>query len=487
MITCGSIRARWEPLDGTAQRAAIHHDTGIDVVITGVGGGKTQLAAFKMLSWALRHPRREDGRPTNWLVLGPDFPTVGKVQLESIVERCRETNVGEKGIIKKCVAGNQPRLELWNGVQILGKSGTHPNALRNHEFDGFWMDEAAVMSEEAFSIAMTRLRASSVVRAIITSSPQANWLWKIANDEGDAYSDLRKRTPFRLHRWKTTENKTNNADVIATIDAALRGANPDLAAQELDGLFLGTEVRRDVFRGLDLAFGGQHKERLTGDKQKAYVVGVDLGQSRDWTWFVAMNRQGVVLAQERFKGDTVNVDRRHFYPFVEQRLFDFVQLWGAKRIKVDEALHGKAFVQNLHVSPRARGIRIDGYRTDQPSRKAEAITALDVAFGRGDLRIPDNWIDESGREISVSHVGQLRREINELVVEDLSSGRRRYDHPSGGHDDGVVALALAWQEVSQIPTKSPLPDLSLLAKRKPTPPELLYKFGPTVHINRWWA
>ena len=39
----------------------------------------------------------------------------------------------------------------------------------------------------------------------------------------------------------------------------------------------------------------------------------------------------------------------------------------------------------------------------------------------------------------------------ELVVKRSDSGKIRYDHPQGGHDDGVVALALAWQAVIERP------------------------------------
>ena len=121
-------------------------------------------------------------------------------------------------------------------------------------------------------------------------------------------------------------------------------------------------------------------------------------------------------------------------------------------------MHGASFASSLRVDPRARslGLVVEGYRTDNPARKAEAINALDVAFSRGALRVPSRWTDDRGAEHEVAHAGMLAKELRELVIDYLPSGKVRYDHPQGGHDDGVVALALAWQAVSERP-RSPIP------------------------------
>ena len=70
--------------------------------------------------------------------------------------------------------------------------------------------------------------------------------------------------------------------------------------------------------------------------------------------------------------------------------------------------------------------------------KAVAIEALALAFERRELRIPDDPVL-----------------INELLAFEgnrLPSGMVRYEAPSGGHDDFVMALALAWQAAS-MPTQ----------------------------------
>jgi hypothetical protein len=65
--------------------------------------------------------------------------------------------------------------------------------------------------------------------------------------------------------------------------------------------------------------------------------------------------------------------------------------------------------------------------------KAQAVEALALALEQGSIRIPPvQWL------------------IDELMAFDqerLPSGSMRYGAPRGGHDDGVMALAIAWHGV----------------------------------------
>ena len=79
------------------------------------------------------------------------------------------------------------------------------------------------------------------------------------------------------------------------------------------------------------------------------------------------------------------------------------------------------------------GLRIHPFTTTNAS-KAEAIEALALAFERGDIRILNDPV--------------MLSELMAYQAERLPSGLLRYGAPTGGHDDIVMSLALAWTGVS---------------------------------------
>jgi len=460
------MRTRFAPLPETGQGALLAQDDGVDVLVGGMGSGKSLPAAIKLLSWTQRRPLRSNGIPSDWYCIGPTLRNVVEQMFKKLLEAERYFPIP---LIEKVLPGlGNPRILLRNGVTIYGRSGTNPRDYKGDEVEGFWMDEASEQSLLAFAMALSRERGTDRLRAVITTNPQLGWIWDLVRGAaptatGDehadrilqAYAKVREKLRITIHRWAAAKNTTTTSEVLDGISGMLDVASPDLGAQEIGGLFRGTEIASQFFPWLGRAFGGEH--RLAPGSDRAVAIGVDLGQSVDFTWFGAMNRDGVLLASDRFNASTVVVKRDEFYPFVERRLIDFAQRWrGGQRvtIKLDEAMHGKAFAQALRVRLAGLGLRdaiaVEGYRTDQPSRKADAIEALDVAGGRGQIRVPETIVLPNDQRVPVEHVEQLKRELSELVVEPMGD-RVRYDHPQGGHDDGVVMLALAWQGVSQRP------------------------------------
>jgi hypothetical protein len=66
--------------------------------------------------------------------------------------------------------------------------------------------------------------------------------------------------------------------------------------------------------------------------------------------------------------------------------------------------------------------------------KTQAIEALALAFENGAIRLPN--------------VPWLIEELLAFDQERLPSGTMRYCAPKGGHDDGVMALAICWSGVA---------------------------------------
>ena len=443
-----SVETTWTPNEKQAR--ALASDSGIDLIVGGLGSGKSDVGALKLIRWALKYPRRKDGSPTKWLILGPDFSLLREEQMQKVLEQAaRFSNLPYSGVVRRVCYGQDPRIYLCHDQVLLCRSGTEPRRMRGHQFQGMWMDEAEFQHETAFTMALTRMRSAEAIRAVVTTSPQAarnSWVWPLISGTNDGYNKLREKTAVRVHRWRSKDNPANEPGVLDAIGAALEAGAPGTSAQELDGLFLGTHEapERSAF-DFQRAFVGRLTLRPPEDR--AAVLGVDLGKQHDFTWLTVLSASGVVLFMQRFNASTANAPRNAFYPWVERRIIELVESWRIPVVKIDTAMQGASFAETLR---RALGskARIDGYGTDAPKRKAQAIEALGVALSRLAIRVPEAWTGPDGVEHRVEHVLQLKRELAELLVSERD-GYRTFNHPLGGHDDGIVSLALAAQGFSR--------------------------------------
>lgn len=477
-----ALRSSWRPQPH--QAAVLAHDAGIDLCVGGVGAGKSQVAALKVLRWVGRHPRKRDGRPARGLVLGKDFRNAGGTQFLAIRERVAELGLPERAVIveeRGPAADHAPYLRFWNGVELHAYTGTDTDSTRSFEADFLWADEAECMNLLSFVTALGRLRAAESMRAIVTSNPAGGgWIYPMLTGDVPEWDEIRRVNDVRVFRWASRQNKHLDAKVLATMGATYRAASPGLERQELGGRFLGTaEAPGSEVLEYVRAFVG--KIEIPPDGTRAAVVGVDLGMSEDYVWMTALSRAGVALAMERFNLGEVDVDRLLFWPLVASRLLQFCATWGAGRLVIDSARGGDAFAALLREHARSVGneILIDDYPTEK--KKTALFQALSRAISMGRVVVPSSWRTATGIEGSLGHGGslaeRLRLEFKKLVK--IGHGERvRYDHPPGGHDDGIVSLGLAWHGLSTAPEDAPRDLGSFLPSRSPALAPAVQSFAP---------
>jgi hypothetical protein len=80
------------------------------------------------------------------------------------------------------------------------------------------------------------------------------------------------------------------------------------------------------------------------------------------------------------------------------------------------------------------GLPMSGFQTTNAS-KEEAIRALEGAFERGEISIPNDRV--------------LIGELQAYEQNKTPAGRFTFGAPEGMHDDMVMSLALAWQGVAK--------------------------------------
>ena len=160
---------------------------------------------------------------------------------------------------------------------------------------------------------------------------------------------------------------------------------------------------------------------LTPATGKAAVIGVDWGRVNDYTVFAVLSDAGELLELDRFRGIEYALQRARLQALYERQ--------GKPLILAEANSIGGPVIEQL-----ARdGLKVKAFMTTNAS-KTEAVEALALAFERGEIRIPND--------------PALIGELQAFEAKPLPSGLMRYDAPSGGHDDTVMALAIAWQGVA---------------------------------------
>lgn len=140
------------------------------------------------------------------------------------------------------------------------------------------------------------------------------------------------------------------------------------------------------------------------------VFGVDLAKSQDWTVVCGLDAQGRVCLLERWQGQWGETRRR---------ILSLVNGWPTL---IDSTGVGDPIVEDLQ---RARS-NIEGFKFTSQS-KQQLMEGLAGSIQQGTIGFPDGW---------------LRVELENFEYEYTRTGVR-YTAPSGLHDDGVCALALA--------------------------------------------
>ncbi|GIV22153.1 MAG: hypothetical protein KatS3mg023_3904 [Armatimonadota bacterium] len=148
-----------------------------------------------------------------------------------------------------------------------------------------------------------------------------------------------------------------------------------------------------------------------------YVIGVDLAKYEDFT---------VIAVIDTTLGELCNVVRlqKEDYTLQSQRIIVEARRWNAP-VCVDSSGPGEPIVEVLF----ADGVNVIPFKFTNAS-KMSIVQALVLALEQEDLKLLDEeW---------------LLQELENYQYERTEAGNLRMNAPSGKHDDGVMALALAW-------------------------------------------
>lgn len=199
-----------------------HSDALYRGFVGGRGSGKSYVGAYDLIFRAMS----ERGRGRLYMVVAPTYVILQDASMRTVVQIAEEL-----GVIKERWK-QPPRLVLNNGSEIIFRSGDDPEKLRGPNLSGVWMDEASLMSKEAYSVCIACLREAG----------QAGWLSATFTPKGISHWTYEvfatNKTNTQLFRSSTTENPFLPGEFID----ALKGQYSDRqASQEISGEFVDQE------------------------------------------------------------------------------------------------------------------------------------------------------------------------------------------------------------------------------------------------------
>ena len=421
------------PNPHAGQLKVIKQKKRFNVLCCGRRFGKTTLGIIRLIEIAL-----VEGKPVAWFA--PNIRLLGDVW--------RELHKLLKGAIIKSTEQDW-RIELKNGGSIEMWSLDSSDSGRGRTYALVVIDEAAIVPnlERAWEETIRPMLADYEGEAWFLSTPKGMNYFKTLFDRGQDPS---------FKNWASWQmpNSENPFMPSAEIEEARQGSesafNQEWLAQFINGE---GSVFRHVVEAATIVPGGKP------EAGHAYVIGCDWGRSNDPTAFVVLD------LTDRKVVELVCCHREE-YAMQRGRLKGLADRWKPQQIIAEKNSIGGPIIEQL----RRDGLRVQAFTTTNPS-KARAIEDLALALEQRDIRILND-----------------PRLISELLAcqgVQLPSGQTRYEAPSGGHDDCVMALAIAWTAVSNEGHRVfPIPDGEIVIPDRAIPDHWPRAYGIDVRWNR---
>ena len=393
-----------------AQQRVLSEARRFNLLRAGRRFGKSTLGRHVLMHEALRF------RPAAWVApsykyLLPNWREVCDTLAPVIVSKSEE----EKHL---CIAGGG-EIDFWSA------DGGLPGEGRSYGLVVF--DECAMMGAD-----LERLWTRSL-RPTLADLQGGAWFLSTSKAASSYFNTMFAWGQGDRPDWRSWQLGTAANPFIPAEE--LESARRDMPAAAFAQEFLGDAVSFSgaVFTNLEQAiidaplpeqYARCAQQRSWMTPEMEFFIGCDwAGAGRraggDFTTFVVMAKDGTICAIERFKAD---------FALQRVRLAGLVSRFRPAAVLAEENSIGAPMLSAL----RASGISVQGW-TATNATKHKAVEALALGFEEQRVKIHD-----------IENRAVLLAELMAFEGTSLPNGMTRFAAPSGGHDDLVIALMLAY-------------------------------------------
>ena len=374
------------------QRALYLHPARFHVVACGRRWGKTAFSRTIAIEALLRY-----GQDV-WYIT----PTY---KMSSAIWRDFRRTLGHYA---SWVNNSERIMEFSNGGTLTNWSADNPDAMRGGAPDLVLIDEAAMIRDADMWPAVIRPALTDKQgRALFCSTPRGrNWFWELYNRGQDPTAP-----DYKAWNFPTIMNPTI-PHIVGEVEEARRTLPERLFRQEYLAEFI--DDAGGVFRGVNDISTASIPKPYEGD----FAMGIDWGRANDFT---------VVTVIDRTTRTQVDIDRFNQIGWAHQRhrVVTMYNRWKPRTIWAEANSIGEPNIEAL----QAEGLPVKAFWTT-PASKPALIEGLAGAIERHEIRLLNDRVQIA--------------ELQAYEMERRTTGTFSYSAPDGGHDDTVIALALAW-------------------------------------------
>ena len=304
-------------------------------------------------------------------------------------------------------------IQLINGSTIYFKSSERPETIRGLSINYAFIDEAQDCKDIAWKQSILPTLTAAGKKCVVTGTPKRkNWFYDIFM--------LGKSKDHPNHRAYHGSSEDSPFVSKEFIEEQKRTLPPKIYKQEFLAEWQDNEGA--VFQGLDRVC--IHNEWPTPNQSKVYA-GLDIGNKGDYTVLTIIDELGRVLNVWRGNGME--------YSQIAKHVADVCRHYKVRDLLVEtngvgDPIYEMIKKQYSRTSPL--------FQTNQT--KENIIRRLMGDIQDATLELP-----------SMDLFPTLGEELEIFEYEVLPSGKIRYTHPQGFHDDCVISLAIAnWNRVN---------------------------------------
>lgn len=377
------------------QVAILENQRRYNVLVCGRRFGKTTVALQALKEYAAQ------GKRIWWTA--QTYKAVNKVWRYLVKEYQHES-----------ISHGMQEIYLSNGGYIGVRSLKNFDNLRSEGLEVVFIDEAAFVSPDAWF---------DVLDPMLLDGGENSIAWFMCNPKGlNWFYDLYQLGIDDLQPdWVSFHYTSYDNPLIPTSEIDKRKER--IPSRKFTEEYLAEFNDSDgaVFRNVRACASASPQEAPLDDHN--YIFGVDWGRDNDYTVIAIIDTTlSALVALERFN----KID----YTFQQGRINALYQKWQPLKVIAEANAMGQPNIDAL----RRGGVPIKAFTTTQKS-KTSIIERLALAF--------------ETEAISIINHPILIHELTSYEQSRTQAGAFKFSAPEGGHDDTVMALAIAWNDASR--------------------------------------